>query len=651
MASYLAPAGCIYRIDRDGQNWELLSNGYRNPYDAAFNRHGDLFTYDADMEWDLNTPWYRPTRVCLVSSGSEYGWRTGSGKWPAHHADGLASVADIGTGSPVGIVFGHETNFPAPWNDALFLADWSYGRVFALQLSPDGSGYSGQSELFMSGTPLPTTDMVVRPQDGALYFITGGRNVQSGLYRLSWTGTAEAAPVAANTNSSSASSDALRMLRHRMEAWHGRSAPEAVQAIWPMLGHADRFVRYAARVALEWQSVASWRVRALAETHPRRSLAALMALARVSARDDKHRADDAPAPDVALQAELLAALARFDWDSLDTSMQLELLRVHTLVFTRLGAPSESARATLVERFGAHFPSGSVQLDAELCELLVYLEDPDIAALAVPRLATAPTQEEQLNLARSLRRLTAGWTQPLAHSFGYWLQKAQSYGGGNSFAGYVRRVRDDAQEILPVAMQQALERGQADALIEAQNDPDAGAPPAISPFAGRTQVHDWTVEDLLPTVTAGLAGADLSRGRDLFAAAGCFTCHRVGGEGGSVGPDLTGAGGRFSVRDLLTASLEPSVTVSDQYARALLVLTDGSVVSGQIANLHGGTVDVIPDMSRPSEVVNIQSTRIERIGRSSVSPMPEGLLGPLTEDEVVDLMAWILSGFGAASEER
>ena len=47
-------------------NWELISAGYRNPYDAAFHRDGDLFTFDADMEWDMNTPWYRPTRVCLV---------------------------------------------------------------------------------------------------------------------------------------------------------------------------------------------------------------------------------------------------------------------------------------------------------------------------------------------------------------------------------------------------------------------------------------------------------------------------------------------------------------------------------------------------------------------------------------------------------
>ena len=59
--------------------------GFRNPFDIAFNRDGELFTYDSDMEWDVNTPWYRPTRVLHVTSGSEFGYRNGAGKWPAYY--------------------------------------------------------------------------------------------------------------------------------------------------------------------------------------------------------------------------------------------------------------------------------------------------------------------------------------------------------------------------------------------------------------------------------------------------------------------------------------------------------------------------------------------------------------------------------------
>ena len=66
MADEKAPGGkYICRVEpRQARTEALVSMGFRNPYDIAFNKQGDLFTFDADMEWDFNTPWYRPTRVC-----------------------------------------------------------------------------------------------------------------------------------------------------------------------------------------------------------------------------------------------------------------------------------------------------------------------------------------------------------------------------------------------------------------------------------------------------------------------------------------------------------------------------------------------------------------------------------------------------------
>ncbi|MEC9093949.1 MAG: heme-binding protein, partial [Planctomycetota bacterium] len=92
----LAPGGWICKTDPQGKQWELVSSGYRNEYDIAFNLEGDLFTYDADMEWDIGSPWYRPTRVCFASSGSEFGWRSGTGKWPAYYPDSVPAAVDIG---------------------------------------------------------------------------------------------------------------------------------------------------------------------------------------------------------------------------------------------------------------------------------------------------------------------------------------------------------------------------------------------------------------------------------------------------------------------------------------------------------------------------------------------------------------------------
>ena len=128
----------------DGKTWELFSVGFRNQYDAAYNRDGDLFTYDADMEWDFNTPWYRPTRVCLVTSGSEFGWRNGAGKYPPYYPDSLPPVVDIGPGSPTGVCFGYGAKFPPKYQDAFFICDWSYGKLYAVHLTPDGSAYKAE---------------------------------------------------------------------------------------------------------------------------------------------------------------------------------------------------------------------------------------------------------------------------------------------------------------------------------------------------------------------------------------------------------------------------------------------------------------------------------------------------------------------------
>jgi glucose/arabinose dehydrogenase len=184
----MAPGGWIARTDLDGKHWELICSGFRNVYDAAFHRSGELFTHDADMEFDIGLPWYRPTRVCHVVSGGEFGWRNGSGKWPAYSPDNLPPVMETGLGSPTGIVFGYETNFPAPYRESLFLCDWSYGRIYTTQLEPDGATYRGTRELFANRAPLPVVDIVANPVDGALYFVTGGRGVQSFIYRIRYIG-------------------------------------------------------------------------------------------------------------------------------------------------------------------------------------------------------------------------------------------------------------------------------------------------------------------------------------------------------------------------------------------------------------------------------------------------------------------------------
>jgi glucose/arabinose dehydrogenase len=139
----LAPGGFICSMDPDGKNVELFCSGFRNEFDIAFNDQGELFTYDADMEWDIGSPWYRPTRVNHCVSGADYGWRSGSGKWPNYYADSLPTTLDIGPGSPTGVVAGTGAKFPAKYQHAIYINDWTYGTMWAIHLESKGSQLQG----------------------------------------------------------------------------------------------------------------------------------------------------------------------------------------------------------------------------------------------------------------------------------------------------------------------------------------------------------------------------------------------------------------------------------------------------------------------------------------------------------------------------
>jgi putative heme-binding domain-containing protein len=612
------PAGCIYKVDPDGKNWELWSAGYRNHYDAAFNRHGDLFTFDSDMEWDMNTPWYRPTRVCLATSGSDFGFRNGSLVFPPRYPDNLPSIYDIGPGSPTGVCFGYGAKFPAKYQEAFYICDWSYGRLFAVHLAPDGSSYKAQVEEFATGAPLALTDLVVNPKDGALYFIVGGRSTQSALYRITYIGKESTAPSKGDNAGAAA-----RALRHKLESFHGKQDPAAVETAWPYLSHEDRYLRYAARVAIEHQDPKEWHQRALKENSPIAATSALLALARVAGKF--------AAPGEDLKTPMLAALDGIDWAKLSDSQRSDLLRVYTVLFARLGRPDETARERFIKRFGPLFPSKSYEVNADLCQLLVYLEAPGIAEKTLKLMAAAPTQEEQMEYAKSLRNLKTGWTLAQRKTYFEWFPKAVNYKGGQRFQQYINEIKQTA-----VATLTAKEKEELKAVLAMK-----AAPPSTV-YKPRPLVKQWTLDELASVVEKGLMKRDFERGRLLFAEAKCFGCHRFNNEGGAFAPDLTVVSGRYSVRDLLDKILSPSKAISDQYAQTVFTLKDGRIIEGRIVNIFGDSWAVQTDMLDPAKLINVNANNVDAMVLSKVSAMPTGLLDTFREDEILDLVAYMFS---------
>ena len=130
---------------------------------------------------------------------------------------------------------------------------------------------------------------------------------------------------------------------------------------------------------------------------------------------------------------------------------------------------------------------------------------------------------------------------------------------------------------------------------------------------------------------------------MFSAAGCYNCHRVAGEGSSVGPDLTGVGGRFGVRDLMRAVVEPNQQISDQYQQ-MVFETDGRV-DRRPRHEHSAarTSMISTDMLDPKKIESIPRGEIDDQYPSDVSMMPAGLLNTLTAEEILDLTAFLRSG--------
>ena len=111
MSQGKAPGGWVMKMSPDGKDREILNMGYRNPCDFALNRDGELFVYDADMEWDIGAPWYRPTRInhgCPVEKvGGEQLPKNGE-----NISDTVGSVVDIGSRLSTGVIAGTNAKFP-----------------------------------------------------------------------------------------------------------------------------------------------------------------------------------------------------------------------------------------------------------------------------------------------------------------------------------------------------------------------------------------------------------------------------------------------------------------------------------------------------------------------------------------------------------
>jgi len=604
--------GYIARVDPEGNAWEVVAGGFRNQVDVAFNQDGEMFTWDADMEWDLGLPWYRPTRLSHVVSGGEYGWRWGTGKWPDWYPDSLPATLDTGLGSPTGMVFGHQGNWPREYRSALYMADWQFGRILMVATKPRGASYEASARWFLEGGPLNVCDLTFGP-DGALYFITGGRGSQSGLYRVTWTGD-----ETDHEKSDDAKVDAVaRELRYRLEAYHRQVDPAAIEFIWDQLDSHDPSIRFAARIALENQPIATWRSRVAGADDSIGLQTSLLAVARVGQVDD--------------QATLIDRLLESQWSGSETERWLLPLRTLQISLIRHGLPSASTQQRLVDHLEPLYPQDSFAANWLLQELLVKLRSPQVLAKSLDLLESASTQEEQIQYAKTLTHIDWGWDRDAAVRIVAWLVRTRDLPGGKLVETTWQNLRADFASLWSDSLRSELASDLARLDAPRSEDTVADQPP-------RPLVRNWTIDDLVDEVNAMRPeDRSIAGGQKALAAGLCLRCHRVGERGSPVGPDLSQVGKRFDGRALLESIIDPSRQVDPKYFNSSFLMSDGRIVTGRTVGVSKNQLTIETDPMTARAVV-IDRGEIEMSLPANRSPMPDGLLDTLTRDEVLDLIA-------------
>jgi putative heme-binding domain-containing protein len=276
------------------------------------------------------------------------------------------------------------------------------------------------------------------------------------------------------------------------------------------------------------------------------------------------------------------------------------------------------------------------VNQSLCELLVYLESTNVVRKTIPLLASATTQEEKLHYLFTLRSVKSGWNLDERRAYFDWLGRARKeFRGASALPTTLNYVRAEAEASLNQAERAALVNE-----LAALNRP---ANTALAPVSSRRFVKAWSMMEFASGLGALTAGRDLTRGKRLFVEVGCAQCHRVGLEGGVVGPDLTAVGARFDARALLESIIEPSKVVAETYRNVAITTKAGLIYEGRIVSEDDKAVIIATNPVDPDERRRVAKAQIESQRVSEVSSMPEGLLNTMERDEVLDLIAWLLSG--------
>jgi putative heme-binding domain-containing protein len=770
--------GPLIRYQPDNGRFSLQYTGLRNAYDFAYNLSGEAFTFDSDMEWDVNSPWYREVRTVHMIPGGDAGYRNGTGKFQDSYFDTLPALRHLRRGSPVGVETYQAYAYPTRFFDNLFEADWSRGRLLYTALTTSGATYTGREDLaeFVHGEPMPITDLEVGP-DGNIYFTTGGANGTGGLYKIVWTGQRPAQPdmagilgvvrqpqplsswgwaaieaaksrmgaqqfgaeleklarsssapaadrvravlemqrhgaapsgalmralmtdgnadvraavvyVAGVQNSPDARAVAAAALRDASPVVKRRAAESLVRQglqagqpsfapvadIYALLGHADPFVRYAGRLALEHTPRAEWAPLVMKESNLVAQTEGLLALANTKTSD----ADLAP-----VFERLVALMRRPNTSATD---KVRVLRAFQVAATEMtGGASADVKKQVYDALIGQFPTraslgtetlngcnhrhpgtneaacNALVLSHHMARVLSYTGNPGVVARVFSVMPQGDNdQPGQIGYMYALRMVDSGWSDGEKQQLIDWWARAAKWRGGSTFAGHLNNIFDATIDALNDVEKQRIYAAAPlfAPLTEAELTAAAGrggrgggggGAPALPANARPVPLDSQErYENLVfprgtgPGSLAGRGGApNPTAGAQTFQQS-CASCHRFGTTGNNYGPDLSGIGKQMPRRDILRHVFFPDERVADRYQTTVLRLKDGSEVRGLVLSETAQALTLVT-AANPASPTTIQKANVATRNTVQQSIMPPDLPDRLGDQNIANVVAFIMEG--------
>lgn len=689
-------AGVIWRISPDWLRREVWAEGFRNAYDFDFGPNQTIDTFDSDGERDVSLPWYRPTRVFRVSQGQDAGWVSRS--WKRSNTDPMMPtvLAELGRGSPTGVLRSPGKRLPKRLHHGVYVLDWTFGRV--VFVSDEGTTELVASPAGSEG--FAVTDIVASP-DGSLLVSVGGRRSRGGIYRID-----ASTPLPSPKESafdwgkplngvSNAITDSLQRLRRSGEPvvddLAARAAVEVLQS-----GDASQ-TQVLEAIALLIESVGGLgpgnprdargkqqaaavfdscrgRIRPKLESETRKSaVAALLHRLQVLAAEETNPSTVSKKlkrSNEVLCRELIRGLAVLEPES-------------PAVFKAIADDMDRVQSPLDKLFRlialARIPARrSDEMTERIAEAMVLIPVMVIeAGLNVDRNWTPRMGE--LFLAMQHRDSLVPSRIVSNEQFGH-------------AAHLVWTEKMDPEN---------LERGRHKCLMQSRGkkiDPSIATFIALGPDAvPRNFVYQWLKDDAtrsaawlalashpvardvkdlqqaalsMDKVVREAAVAALNRleatvpvrksdsasiqkwlergevikalngkvaaGQKIYSERQCALCHN-GAK--ALGPSLSGVAKRFSVTDLFRATVDPSHSIPDRYRAKQVLTAGGEIVMGLVVY---ESVDGVTLMASDGHTKRVNVDEIEELRWSDISLMPEGLLMGLTDQDVADLLAYLRS---------